>query len=607
MEQTLQGCSLNISKLVHNTSVPLNATGNYTSDQVTEVNLVEILGPKRSPFFLPVSSVYLLIFLVGLSGNLLTCAVIAKHKKMRNPTNLYLLSLALSDLLVLLFGMPLEVYDLWQNYPFPFGEGGCYFKTFLFEAVCFASILNVTALSVERYIAVVHPLKTRYLSTNKHAKRVITIVWVVSMICAIPNTSLHGLFYLKGRMEESAICTVLKPLWIYNMVMQITTVCFYFVPMMVISVLYLVMGLHLCRERRQPSENLGRNCSSNIRRKMSVNGRRRQINKMLSIVVAVFGVCWAPFHIERLLWSSISQWTDLMHNIYQYIHILSGVFFYLSSAVNPIIYSLLSTRFRECFRELVCSQTEENSSVRDSPPFPKILLEPSVSSARAQVEDKDSNAFIPLLFPNMKLSMDTTILKDACREKTCKTPLPPSLVSYIFSTSSCLILKCVQTMVTAMGEQLKRSLQAERTSKPSEEKEPACQQHPQKVWVELDQDTLEALKEMPRLVATMKAALDKISGSSSSGSCSSSGDSQQTGRNTGSNDLMFLGNSSVQVSTRLFQRLGNRRMSLFTQELATLIFGNETLAKSTLTGKGKSAETLDPEKVNAIIGTDILY
>ncbi|KAI9523815.1 hypothetical protein NQZ68_024337 [Dissostichus eleginoides] len=119
------------------------------------------------------------------------------------------------------------------------------------------------------------------------------------------------------------------------------------------------------------------------------------------------------------------------------------------------------------------------------------------------------------------------------------------------------------------------------------QKEPACQQHPQKVWVELDKDTLEALKEMPRLVATMKAALDKMSGSSSSGSCSSSGDSQQTGRNTGSNDLMFLGNSSV-------------------QELATLIFGNETLAKSTLTGKGKSAETLDPEKEDIDAGRECL-
>ncbi|XP_049446851.1 neuromedin-U receptor 2 [Epinephelus fuscoguttatus] len=416
MELSLQGFSSNGS----NTSMPPNATGNYTDDPFTEVNLFEILGPKRSPFFLPVTSIYLLIFLTGLSGNLLTCAVIAKHKKMRNPTNLYLVSLAVSDLLVLLFGMPLEIYDLWQNYPFPFGEGGCYFKTFLFETVCFASILNVTALSVERYIAVVHPLKTRYLSTNKHAKRVITIVWVVSMVCAIPNTSLHGIFYLPERKEESAICTVLKPLWIYNMVMQITTVCFYFVPMMVISVLYLVMGLHLCSERRQPNGSLGKNCSS-IRRKFSVNGRRRQINKMLSIVVAVFGVCWAPFHIERLLWSSISQWTDLMHNIYQYVHILSGVFFYLSSAVNPIIYSLLSTRFRECFRELVCSHTEDNSSVRDSPPFPKILLEPSVSSGRAQTEGKDSNAFIPLLSPNMTLNRDTAVLTCACEETTCKT------------------------------------------------------------------------------------------------------------------------------------------------------------------------------------------
>lgn len=271
----------NLSKLFHNASMSLNTTGNYTVDQFTEVNLSDILGPKRSPFFLPVISVYLLIFLTGLSGNLLTCVVIARHKKMRNPTNLYLVSLAVSDLLVLLFGMPLEIYDLWQNYPFPFGEGGCYFKTFLFETVCFASILNVTALSVERYIAVLHPLKTRYLSTNQHAKRVITILWAVSMICAIPNTSLHGIFYLPERMEESAICTVLKPLWIYNMVMQITTVCFFFVPMMVISVLYLVMGVHLGRERRQPSGTLGKNCGSSIRRKICVNGRRRQVNKML--------------------------------------------------------------------------------------------------------------------------------------------------------------------------------------------------------------------------------------------------------------------------------------------------------------------------------------
>ncbi|XP_047204575.1 neuromedin-U receptor 2 [Girardinichthys multiradiatus] len=420
MELLLQGSTSSVP--LFNTSVPLNASENNTVEQFPEINLFEILGPKRSPFFFPVTTVYLLIFLTGLCGNLLTCAVIAKHKKMRNPTNFYLVSLSVSDLLMLMFGMPLEIYDLWENYPFPFGEGGCYFKTFLFETVCFASILNVTTLSVERYIAVVHPLKTQYLSTNQHAKRVITIVWVVSMICAIPNTSLHGIFYLPERMEESAICAVIKPLWIYNLVMQITTVCFYFIPMMIISMLYLVMGVHLGRERRHAGKNLWKNCSSSTRRRITgENGRRRQVIKMLSIVVAVFGVCWAPFHIERLLWSSVSQWTDVMHNVYQYIHILSGIFFYLSSAVNPIIYSLLSTRFRECFRELVCSHAESNSSVRDSPPFPKILLDSSISRLRTEYEIKDSTSTIPLLSPSVTLTMETAVLPCVAKETSYKT------------------------------------------------------------------------------------------------------------------------------------------------------------------------------------------
>lgn len=281
MEVMFQDLITNTTRLLHNSSAQQNVTGNYSEGPYGDISLTEILGPKRSPFFLPVTTVYLIIFTTGLSGNLLTCAVMVLHKKMRNPTNFYLVSLALSDLLVLLFGMPLEIYELWQNYPFPFGEGGCYFKTFLFETFCFASILNVTALSAERYIAVLHPLKTRYLSTNRHAKRVISIVWVASMICAIPNTSLHGIYYLPERMEESAICTVLKPLWIYNLVMQITTMCFFFVPMVVISVLYLVMGLHLSRERQQTRGKLAENCGSVLRRKMNGNGRRRQVNKML--------------------------------------------------------------------------------------------------------------------------------------------------------------------------------------------------------------------------------------------------------------------------------------------------------------------------------------
>lgn len=131
-------------------------------------------------------------------------------------------------------------------------------------------------------------------------------------------------------------------------------------------------------------------------------------------MVAVFGVCWAPFHIERLLWSSISHWSDLMHNVYQYVHIVSGFFFYLSSAVNPIIYSLLSTRFRECFRELVCSRAEHSSSGRSSPPFPKIWLNRCGAPAQAQ----GSGGFVPLLSPNVAPNAEAAIPAGAAKETT---------------------------------------------------------------------------------------------------------------------------------------------------------------------------------------------
>lgn len=158
---------------------------------------------------------------MGAVGNTLTCAVITRHPVMRTPTNFYLFSLAVSDLLVLILGMPLELYELWSNYPFLLRKSGRYFRTFLFEMVCFTSVLNVTALSVECYIAIVHLLRAKCMVTCTHAKGVIICVWIVSMICALPNASLHGIVMLpkprghgEGHELSSAMCTLVKPHWI---------------------------------------------------------------------------------------------------------------------------------------------------------------------------------------------------------------------------------------------------------------------------------------------------------------------------------------------------------------------------------------------------------
>ncbi|XP_076007473.1 neuromedin-U receptor 1 [Genypterus blacodes] len=357
--------------------------------------LEKYLGPRRSPVFFPVCLTYLLIFLVGVVGNVLTCTVIARNKVMWTPTNYYLFSLAVSDLLVLLLGMPLELYELWQNYPFLLGKGGCYFKTFLFETVCWASILNVTALSVERYIAVVHPLRAKYVVTRTHAKRVILTVWGVSVLCAVPNTGLHGIATLYGpsvgpggngtlsvEIPDSAICTLVKPRWMYNLTIQVMALLFFVLPMLTISALYLLIGLRLKREKMhqvlEAKSGMGQDSFCNVRTKQQ-KARRRQVTKMLFVLVVVFGICWAPFHTDRLMWSFISEWTNSQLEIFQYVHIISGVFFYLSSAVNPILYNLMSTRFREMFKEVMCHRPHHATPRTHSLSVTRVTLRSTLS------------------------------------------------------------------------------------------------------------------------------------------------------------------------------------------------------------------------------------
>lgn len=201
-------CGMNASLVL------VNASAQDLDDLCLSENdyLKLMRGNLQSPDFLPVCVTYLLIFLVGVLGNSLTCAVILRYRVMQTPTNFYLLSLAVSDLLVLLFGMPLELYEMWQNYPYLLRESGCYFRTFLFETVCFASVLNVTALSVERYMAVVHPLKVKCTATRSHVKKVILVLWALSMLCAVPNTSVHGIDVIPPKFGRhfpaSAMCCV---------------------------------------------------------------------------------------------------------------------------------------------------------------------------------------------------------------------------------------------------------------------------------------------------------------------------------------------------------------------------------------------------------------
>ncbi|XP_006894805.1 PREDICTED: neuromedin-U receptor 2-like [Elephantulus edwardii] len=332
----------------------------------TEDYLAYLCGPRRSHLFLPMTVVYTLIFVVGVVGNILVCLVIVQHETMKTPTNYYLFSLAVSDLLVLLLGMPLEVYEMWHNYPFLFGPIGCYFKTALFETVCFASILSVTTVSVERYVAILYPFRAKLESTRRRALRILGVVWGFSVLFSLPNTSIHGIklqYFPNGSLiPGSATCTVIKPMWIYNFIIQVTSFLFYVLPMTVISVLYYLMGLRLKKDQFLQVDEM----TANIQRPP-----RKSVTKMLFVLVLVFAICWTPFHIDRLFFSFVEEWTESLAAVFNLIHVVSGVFFYLSSAVNPIIYNLLSHRFRSAFWKVI-SPSCKQCHFQDHPQGPSI-------------------------------------------------------------------------------------------------------------------------------------------------------------------------------------------------------------------------------------------
>lgn len=97
------------------------------------------------------------------------------------------------------------------------------------------------------------------------------------------------------------------------------------------------------------------------------------------ILVVVFAICWAPFHTQRLMWSFISHWSDGHYQIFEYVHVISGVLFYISSAVNPILYNLMSTRFREMFKEVMCHRAHHSAPRNHSLSVTRVTLRSTLS------------------------------------------------------------------------------------------------------------------------------------------------------------------------------------------------------------------------------------
>lgn len=221
--------------MLYNDSLNANQTDSLAEEYILNRDGLNVV--------VPLTVVYSIIFLTGFAGNIITCFVIAKNRHMHTATNYYLFSLAISDIMLLLSGLPSETLGLWSKHKFVLNESFCIVKGFIAETSSNATVLTITAFTVERYLAICHPFRSFSLSKLSRAVLLILFIWIVSGILAVPMAVQFGIVSKKVYNFDASYCSM-KTVDMAKAFVVSSFVVFV-LPMTVITALYVLIGLKL--------------------------------------------------------------------------------------------------------------------------------------------------------------------------------------------------------------------------------------------------------------------------------------------------------------------------------------------------------------------------
>nr|P30553.1 RecName: Full=Gastrin/cholecystokinin type B receptor; Short=CCK-B receptor; Short=CCK-BR; AltName: Full=Cholecystokinin-2 receptor; Short=CCK2-R [Rattus norvegicus]AAA40925.1 cholecystokinin receptor [Rattus norvegicus] len=346
-------------------------------------------------------TLYAVIFLMSVGGNVLIIVVLGLSRRLRTVTNAFLLSLAVSDLLLAVACMPFTLLPNLMG-TFIFGTVICKAISYLMGVSVSVSTLNLVAIALERYSAICRPLQARVWQTRSHAARVILATWLLSGLLMVP--------YPVYTMVQPVGPRVLQCMhrWPSARVQQTWSVLLllllFFIPGVVIAVAYglisreLYLGLHFDGENDSETQSRARNQgglpggaapgpvhqNGGCRPVTSVAGEdsdgccvqlprsrlemttlttptpgpvpgprpnqakllaKKRVVRMLLVIVLLFFLCWLPVY-------SVNTWRAfdgpgaqraLSGAPISFIHLLS----YVSACVNPLVYCFMHRRFRQ--------------------------------------------------------------------------------------------------------------------------------------------------------------------------------------------------------------------------------------------------------------------
>uniref|UniRef100_A0ABM0GRM4 G-protein coupled receptor 54-like n=1 Tax=Saccoglossus kowalevskii TaxID=10224 RepID=A0ABM0GRM4_SACKO len=285
--------------------------------------------------------IFALIFLIGVTGNFLVIFVILKHKRMRTTTNFYILSLAVSDFAFLFFCVPFTATTHATHWLA--GNFMCKFTFYLMSVTVQATCITLTAMMVDRYYAIAHPLKSLKTRTPKVAVMVSAGVWTVALLSSIPVARYRSVVYHDWYgIRPFCMETWPSPVWDIGWYVYMI-IAAYLAPLLIISV---CMGMIM---RLVWNSSL---LFSTTQSKRQQARQRQKIRKtrMVCVVIFIFAICWLPVHIMNI-WTRVDK--HYPDNMVAYgFQLFGNCISYANSCVNPIIYAFMSDNFRRRFQEV---------------------------------------------------------------------------------------------------------------------------------------------------------------------------------------------------------------------------------------------------------------
>uniref|UniRef100_A0AAV2IUY7 G-protein coupled receptors family 1 profile domain-containing protein n=1 Tax=Knipowitschia caucasica TaxID=637954 RepID=A0AAV2IUY7_KNICA len=280
---------------------------------------------------------------VGVTGNALVMYACACNKKLRTRPNYFIINLAVSDFLMAITQSPIffinSLYKGWI-----FGETGCKMYAFCGALFGITSMINLLAISVDRYIVITRPLQAIQWASNTRTCCTIALVWLYSLAWSLAPLLGWSSYIPEGLMTS---CT-----WDYvtatpaNKSYTLMLCCFvFFIPLGIISYCYLCMFLairHASREVEQMGSQMRR---STLLQQQSIRTEWK-LAKIAFVVIIVFVLSWSPYACVTLI-----AWAGYGGILDPYSKAVPAVIAKASAIYNPFIYAIIHPKYRDTLAE----------------------------------------------------------------------------------------------------------------------------------------------------------------------------------------------------------------------------------------------------------------